>query len=278
MRFRTLACSLLVLGMAVAAHAGTMTPVLTVAHRYDSVTFAPLPLVFAPGGAVLNGQPGIYEVAVSFTSANSAGDKGWLNAAFGGTATNNAATPLAQLALNADFGVGWAPNAGTLDTNGATPGGVAPIFQTNQDAGTANDSQGIVVSLAGATIAGAAEGGNAAETRNLLGTAGAPINAGYSDPFAPTTPGSNTPTFMGSFFVKWNGLGQSFASLNSLQYSYSLTNGTATAADDTPGNVTTVGNAGQAVFGELVIIPEPATMSLLGLAMVGGLGMVRRRK
>jgi hypothetical protein len=132
MRFRFLASSFVMLAMiASMAHAGTMTTVLTLAGRFDATTFAPLPLVLLPNGRVANGQPGAYQIDVSFTSTNDAGDKGWANTLFdtGIIGSANGSN------LGLDLNLGWLANANTLDTNGPAPGGTAPIYATNQDAG-----------------------------------------------------------------------------------------------------------------------------------------------
>jgi hypothetical protein len=273
MRFRTLACSFAVLGLvAVAANAGTMTPTLQVMNRYDLATQAPLPIAYN-GPNVANGQPGLYEVGVFFTAQKEAAtEKGWLSTAFGTGVRNNFGSN-----LTLDGATGWFPNTQQTDINGPAIGGAKAVYQTNQDAGTPNDLQGIIAALESATIAGAAQGGNAFELRNELGTAGAPNTAGYKNPLdggAPA-PATGNPSYLGSFFVSWNGTGFGSVDLQGLQYAFSLLNGTpTTATDDTPGTTTTVGGiAAAAHFG----IPEPATMSLFGLGMIGMLGLIRRR-
>jgi len=273
MRFKILACSLILGLAATAVQAGTMTPTLVVQHRYDLGTGLPLPITFT-NGRVANGQPGDYEISVLFTAAKDAStEKGWLSTAFNSTAANN--TGGSNLAL--DTGTGWQKNSQTTDTNGPALGGVQPVFGTNQDAGTAGDLQGIVAALASSQIAGSGQGGSTFELRNELGTPSAPTGAGYTDPLLlpNSTSVSGNPTWVGSFFVTWNGLGQGDAQLTGLQYAFSLLNGTPTiASDDSAGQTISVGGAAAtAGFG----VPEPATLSLLGLAFVGGFGLIRRR-
>jgi hypothetical protein len=262
--------------IAATAHAGTMTPSLQVMHRYDLNTSAPLPLVFA-GPDVAHGQPGLYEVGVFFTATKDAAtEKGWLSAAFGTSITDFFTAP-GQLTL--DGATGWFPNLQTTDTNGPSIGGAKAVFQTNQDAGTPSDLQGIVVAIESALIAGAAQGGNAFELRNELGTANAPATAGYKDPLDAGAPAPATgfPTYIGSFFVRWTGEGRSSANLINLQYAFSLLNGTPTnALDDSPGQTINAsgGNGVRVWFGE---IPEPATGAMLIVSWLS-IAVMRRRK
>jgi hypothetical protein len=162
------------------------------------------------------------------------------------------------------------------DTNGPAIGGAKAVYQTNQDAGTPNDLQGIVVALESATIAGAAQGGNVFELRNELGTPAAPNAAGYKNPLdggAPA-PATGYPSYIGSFLVRYNGVGFGSLDLVNLQYSFTLTNGTATALDDIPGPTTTVAGIAASLY---IIWPEPTSATLLGLALFGGVGFIRRR-
>lgn len=290
MRFRILACSLVILVVAaVAAEAGTMTATLQVKRAYD-LGFVPF-IPIMDGARVANGQPGYYEIAVQFTTANkTAAEKGWLSTLFDLNVANNAGGSN----LQKDFTIaGWTRSNHNEDTNGLVPGGGTAIFGTNQDAGTPGDLLGILANLGGgATVPDQTEtGGSANIRRNNLGLATAPSytdpgavasvskGAGYADPNNPADfPVSNVPTWLGSFWVQWNGLGTGDLNLSNLQYAFSLYNGDTDPLNDTagPSTITTGTHATQGFGSEA--IPEPATISLFGLAMVGFAGLIRRRK
>jgi hypothetical protein len=243
MRFNLSVCTTLVLAaVASVAQAGSMTTTLVPAVRYSDATFATQLPFTTTGGAVDPGQPGVYQVDIKFTATPAAGEKGWANTLFNAAVANAGGSNLAL-----DLATGYAPNAGTLDINGGAPGGVTPIYGTNTDAGAPSDLQGILASIASATIATTAN-----DTRNLLGQAGAPANAGF-------------PSLIGSIFVSWNGQGQGALSLGGQQFSFTLDNNTFGS--------TQAGAGASLAFG----VPEPATVSLFGLALVGLVGFARRR-
>jgi len=257
MTFKNLACSLMLLGLvAVAAQAGTMSPTLTVSAHYDnSVTFNPLPLTFDSGGRVSSGA-GLYAVDVAFTSAAAADEKGWLNTLFNAASGNASGGAVMTL----DLPSAWTASTAQQDINGAAPGGLTNVYGTNQDGGVGGDLQNIVASLAASTLPT-----SASDTRNLIGTASGPPQTGP------------VPAYIGTFYVNWNGAGAVDAQITGLQYTYTKNNGTpSTFTDDFGGPTTTVPGVGaSAGFGSTV--PEPATLSLLGLATVAGLGLIRRR-
>ncbi len=255
MKFKILASSFVMVGLvATLAQAGSMTTMMTASNRFDPITFADLGPVLSVGGRVANAQSGVFQIQVTFTAQADAGEKGWANTLFDTMAMNNAGGSL--LTLRPDLN--YDPNAATFDSNGAAPGGVVPVYGTNTDAGAPGDLQGILASIASATIQD-----TATDTRNKLGTPQAPSAAGV--------PGSGTgnPSYIGSFFVEWNGLGTADLAIKNQQYSFTTTNNEF--------GPTQTGNGAALGFGTESTIPEPATVTLLGLAMLGGLGLVRRR-
>jgi len=246
MRLSLLPCSCAILAViATFGNAGTMTTMLVPSVRYADSTFSTiLPFNVANEGSVYYGQPGVYQVDILFTATAGAGEKGWANTLFDAAIEFNSGGSN----LNLDLLTGYSPNSGTLDINGASPGGVTPIYGTNIDAGTPGDLKGLLASIASATINTTAN-----DTRNLLGTPQAPANAGY-------------PSLIGSIFVNWNGLGGGFLVLNNQQLSFTTTANTFAN--------TQTGAGAWLFFG---ITPEPTTFTLMGIAMLGGLGLVRRR-
>lgn len=246
MRFSILAGSFAVLAIAAAmAEAGSMTTILTPSARYDdAVDFNPLPLVFAPSGAVANGQPGLYQIDISFTAVNGPGDKGWAETLFDLSVGSNKNG--SNLAL--DLSLPYTPNTGTLDINGSAPGGVTSIYGPDTDGDLPNDLKGIVAGLVSFTIVDTPN-----DTRNKLGTLQAPAAAGY-------------PSYIGSFFVNWNGQGLGSIVLNNQQYTFSLTSNTYGPVQNGAGAV--------ALFG----VPEPGSIMLAGMAVVGLIAFTRGRK
>ena len=248
MRSNIVAYSVFMIGLAAATvNAGSMNTILTVAARYDdAISFNQLPLLFAPSGAVANGQPGLFKVDISFTAANAPGDKGWADALFDlGVGPNKNGS---NLALN--LSLPYSPNTGTLDTNGSAPGGVAQIYGgADDDAGdSSNDLKSIIVSIISFAIVDTPN-----DARNRLGTPQAPAAAGY-------------PSYMGSFFVNWNGQGLGSIVLNNQQYTFSLTSNTYGPVQNGAGAV--------ALFG----VPEPGSIMLAGMAVVGLIAFTRGRK
>jgi hypothetical protein len=241
---------------AVTAEAGSMKTYLTVAARYDNA-FNPLPLMLDSIGVVQNGYPGLYQIDISFTAANSPGDKGWANTLFDLGAGSNLAG--SNLALNQSDG--YIANTNTLDTNGPNPGGVKPVYARNTDTGDPTDLQAVLASIESANITT-----TAFDTRNNLGTALAPFGA-----FNSPDPGS----YIGSFFVDWNGVSTGKVVLRNQQYSF-------TRSDNTFGPTQT-GDGASATFGYLDQVPppdtpEPGTLTLAGLALAGLITFTRGRK
>jgi len=135
-----------------------------------------------------------------------------------------------------------------LDTNGALPGGVIPIFGSCTICFDETPFTGIVAAIANAQIPGSQY-----DTRNELGTPNAPANAGY-------------PSLIGNFHVNWNGLGQGAARLYGHQYAFTTTN-------NMFGPTTNSGDR-TVLFG----IPEPATTTLIALAIVAIAGSLKHRR
>src|SRR5438132_1516860 len=126
MRLSPLPCSCAILAViATLANAGTMTTTLVPSVRYADSTFSTiLPFNAFPGLGVLYGQPGVYQVDIFFTATAGAGEKGWANTLFDAAIASNSGGS----DLNLDLLTGYSPNSGTLDINGASPGGVTPIY------------------------------------------------------------------------------------------------------------------------------------------------------
>jgi len=241
MRFKISVCTSLVLAaVASVAQAGSMVTSITPVIRYaDSSFTTTLPITTNGLGEVTSGA-GVYQLDITFTATAAAGEKGWANTLFDAGVTGTG--------LTLDQATGYSPNAGTLDINGNAPGGVTPIYGTNTDAGAPGDLKGLLASIASATIVT-----SATDTRNLLGTAGAPANAGF-------------PSLIGSIFVNWSGAGKGNVVLNNQQFSFTLTDGTF--------GTTQIGNGASVTF---TAVPEPATVSMIGLALLGFVGVIRRR-
>ena len=131
-----------------------------------------------------------------------------------------------------------------------------PLYATKIDAGIPGDLHSIVASISSATITDSSK-----DHRNQLGTPQAPAVA-----LNPPDPGS----WIGSFWVGWNGLGRGSIVLANQQYSFTVN--TSPQSDGYFGPVQT-GAGAMTLFG----VSEPATLALLGLAGLGIVGFVRRR-
>jgi hypothetical protein len=245
---------------AATAEAGSMTTFLTVAARYDNAfDFNPLPVPFYyPGIGVPNGYPGVYQIDVSFTAATGAGEKGWANTLFDTGITSGAYGSDLRL----DLGLGWTANSNTTDTNGlSTPGGIKPIYATNRDGGTVGDLQAIIASIESPSIISTAD-----DKRNNLGTLTAP--PGVQNP---PDPGS----WIGTFYVDWNGVGLGDVAITNQQFSFTRTDNTFAPVLMGAGAHVTFGYSDQIPPPDT---PEPGTLTLACIALVALITFVHGRK
>lgn len=136
----------------------------------------------------------------------------------------------------AEVGIGWQPNNPTVDSNGALPGGLVNMFGQNGDYGVdAMDLQGILVSMATGSFT------NASDPRRKVGEEG--------------------PYLLGSVFMQWDGVGQASLTLDPVQVSAKQTAGQFVEAQAAlPGVV---------MLGAEPVVPEPASISLVGLSLLG---------
>jgi len=137
---------------------------------------------------------------------------------------------------------GWAANISTTDSNGLAPGGIVPLYSTNADVGPSNsDLLGIF-----ATIAGGISAPNASDGRVKIGQPG-------GDPY------------VGSVFVQWTADVTSVLSSELPEFVVYLDSGQF--------GPTTIGQGGTLLFG----IPEPSTIALGGMGLLGLVAVRRRR-
>jgi hypothetical protein len=129
-----LVCStFLVAALVAGAEAGSMTMFLTPAVRYSDATFTTTLPIAMTGGRVNNGQPGIYQMDISFTAAPAADELAWANTVFSMVVQNN----ILGSNFAPDLSLGYSPNNFTLDTNGAAPGGNVTPYAYNGTCGPA---------------------------------------------------------------------------------------------------------------------------------------------
>jgi hypothetical protein len=198
------------------AHALTVTVTPTVTKAFD-LAFADIPL---PDINTFPGFAAIYQVDLMMSATNlQAGEAGFANAGFSVTLDNLT-----------DAAGGWQPNTTQVDTNGAAPGGLQPLFATNVDGGTPGDLQGILSSIAGGVT-------NAIDPRRTVG--------------------QTSPALLGSVFVQWDGVTPANFSTAGLLFSANSTTGTFLAEQQ--------GTVESVAFG----VPEPSTIVMAGLSMLG---------
>jgi hypothetical protein len=205
MKLRIFVCSVMMLGLVgQMVEAGSMTLNAVIVDRWaPDFSVNGLPVVYDGGGRVADGQPGNYEIEVSFTAVKDPGtEKGWLNTLFNASTSGDAGLDLIPGT--------WTPINPNIDTNGALPGGTAPQYGTNQDAGALpDDLQQIIISLAGANLPS-----TATDRRNDVGTANA-----YPAVMVTSSPGASG---LGRLFVSWDGAGASDLTLGDHAFSFSL--------------------------------------------------------
>ncbi len=167
------------------------------------------------------GTPLVYQIDFSIdTSGLEIGELGFANVGFNILPAN----------LSDSLAIGWTPTTEEVDTNGPAAGGLAPLFATNQDAGTPDDFAGILASIAG----GLTEA---------------------SDPR--TQVGQNGSTLVGSVFLEWDGVTQGSVSTEGVLFSANSLSGQFLNSQ--------LGASTSISFGA---IPEPNTFALAGLALV----------
>lgn len=200
----------------------------------DPVTFAPV--VSPTAGVPVVAQVDVFMNVVSLA----AGEDSFGTAAF--TVTHSGIGG-ATIIPSATAG-GWAANPiPNVDSNGAAPGGLVPLFATNADLGAdSQDYVGVLVQMATGAFT------NAADPRRNVGEAGSSLGS---------------PILLGSAFFLWNATGTATISLNPLEVS----------AKDTAG-LYIAGTSPQVVpvvltLGGEPTIPEPSTMVMAGLSLIG---------
>jgi hypothetical protein len=205
----------------------------------------PLPV---PGGGTTNtGFPTIIQVDVYMEVLSLApGEDSFGTAAFSFQAAAVFSHTRATIVPDIDAG-GWAAAAhGNTDSNGAVPGGVVPLIATNGDLGIdSQDYQGILVQMATGAFT------NAADQRRNVGEPGSSFGV---------------PLLLGSAFYEWSGVAGVSITLDPVEVSAKLTNGTFVAGQAPPSAILYLGNPN---------VPEPSSLFLM---VVGAFGVIARRR
>lgn len=206
--------------IAAQAQAGSFTLTPVVSASYD--------LAFTQDAATRSttdkaGGPGIWQVDIFMTvDSLEAGEAGFANTGFNAVFNG----------VSDGFDAGWTANSATVDSNGALPGGIVPLFATNVDAGTPGDELGILVSIAGGVT-------GANDPRRKVGQVG------------------GVPGFLGSLFVQWDAVATGKLSIQDILFQSNSTTGQF-------GN-TVSGISSEVIFG----VPEPSTIAMAGLSLLG---------
>jgi hypothetical protein len=234
---------------------------------FDGVSFNPIGTPLGAQSAPHSGIPpalfvpnAIHQFDVFMTLAGTAAGEDFQTAVFD-LVLGPGVTP------NIAFGAAYSGDNPLYDPPPNTgAGATTSVYSTNVDGGVANDLRGITV------VANSAANHQGTHLRH----------PGESEPNG-TDPDNNTltgPTLLGSVFVSWDGTfgvdQKSFVAVGD------------PAGVNTPFSTVDANNA--AIFGTLadmtqgprsewtgLVIPEPTSFALMGLAMIGGLGFLRRR-
>jgi hypothetical protein len=221
-------------------NAADYTIVPKVSAAFTPVTFTPVPL---PNINSQVGTPLVYQVDfyINASGFNAGADQ----RGFGGIVLDiNRTAGLGNTSIP-----GWQPNGAVVDTNGATPGGNAPLWEDNADFGPL-DLQDIVANIS------IIPSPNVADPRPHVGE----------------PPSLAVNNLIGSVYIDWNGLGIQTLTATPEQPSFArISNGQ--FQNDTGATL----HNGVVVFG---LIPEPSTITLIGLALpaLGIMATRARRK
>jgi len=278
----------LALGAALACVASTQAANILLTAQYAgsyAADFSPKGLELlaapapAPGGPAASLPSDIHEFNVFMTLTGTAAGEDLESVAMD-VAMGPGVTPVSAgeggawqtLSLDGihDAGYRYDPAPNTTNVCATTGAGCQSVFGTNQDAGVANDLKGILI-LANnlgdssfATFAGS-HYRHPGETEAQTGT-------DVADNFPL---GSNL--YVGSIWVHWDGSSSpTFLGLSDPANVASPLSTRTSAGAQVLYDPTTVAQGPNQNWSTSVV-PEPTTFSLLGLAMVGVLGLIRRR-
>ena len=226
---------LMVAVLAGSAGAASLTLTGEVTAAFDRTTFTPVAL---PDISQPVGVELIYQIDIAFEISD-LGDPhplGGTEEGFGGLSMDLVRS---NIGVPADFMVGYVGDTSTIDVNGPVPGGVVNLWLLNEDSGSDTlDLVNIAIAVSGGTWQG--------PTDPRLGI------------------GEGSPQALGTAYVVWDGVSAGSVTIDVL--SFGTVNGDGKAATDGDGSAT---------GGTINFVPEPATLSLLGL---GAVALIRRRR